>query len=443
MFSPWSTVKAYPTKQPVSLPGKDGETNIKQIVENIPEAVDGYWYTNKYLLGNGHAQTILGGGGYNREYPVWYGRRFFKQPDGAQFSVDYCIDVSQKKPEQWSEDVKYLPDPDMPRLPRCTRCLRPEEVSKLDDAAETRPLFISVHGLTGGAHENYIRATLEEVHKILPNCEMSVITSRGCNRTKITTPQLFNGAWTEDLRKYIQYVIKKQPNRPIFLGGYSLGASILANYLGQEGCNVPEQVKCALLVCNPWDLSLCGLAIESSFVSRQLYVSQMTSNMKRLVKNNRQVMLDSALFREQEPKLKQVHRMSEFDNTMTAPLFGFNNAWEYYREASSIHRIREIRVPTLVLSAEDDPITGSYCAPYADAPANPFMYLVETTHGGHLGWFVNDGSRWHATVMAKFLRNVVDQVDFSKRYEISEELCTPKWFRDGKFQVADEGDLSI
>lgn len=439
MVSVWSTVHSHSTKNPVLIPRVGGNTPHDQFVDaNVPEAKEGYWYTNKFLHYDGNFQTIKAGGDYDKEYPVWYGRRTFKMLDGAQISIDYLTDISKNAPANWTEDVKYVPDPDTPRLPKRTRIFRPEEVAKLDDVEETRPLLIALHGLTGGSHESYLRSVLCEVQKQLvstnKDIEMAVITSRGCNRSKITTPQMFNGAWTEDLRTFIKHVTKVQPHRSIFVTGYSLGACILANYLGQEGTSIAPQIKAAILVSNPWDMIISSIELSKSWMGAYAYIPTMAQNLCRVVRNNRNVLQQSPLYGNIAEKTKNIKTIYDFDNTFTGPVFGFAGAYDYYRAASSVTRLHNINVPTLVLHAEDDPICPSSVIPYLESSENPYIHLVTTTQGGHLGWFQNNGERWHSIVSAKYLRAFLTESDLSLQAE-DKSYTGKRWFRDGKFQM--------
>lgn len=440
MAFPWSVVEVQGPENPVTLVKKSGEkTDLSAFVaESIPEANEGYYYTNKYFLGNGDMQTVLAGGEYTADYPVWYGRRFFVQNDGAQFSVDYCLSTSATKPANWETDVEYIPE-EMPRLPPQTRIFKPEELTTLDDPTSTKPIMVTCHGLTGGSHENYIRAAACEIRKSIPDIDFAVLTSRGCNRTKITTPRLFNGAWTEDLRQLVNYIVIHQPSRPIFLVGYSLGASILANYLGQEGKHIPQQVKGTVVVSNPWDLLLCSVQINTSLMGKLLYSPKMTSNLCRLARNNREVLQQSVVFKANAPKLKQIKKMSQFDDLLTGPLFGFSGSGEYYRKGSSINRVETIAVPTLVLGAKDDPVSSDCCVPYKEAKLNPYLFLATTSHGGHLGWFPNDDKpRWFATVITKFVNGFLDRIDLSQPTLVPDSVdFNPDrhFFKNGRFQV--------
>jgi predicted alpha/beta-fold hydrolase len=76
----------------------------------------------------------------------------------------------------------------------------------------------------------------------------------------------------------------------------------------------------------------------------------------------------------------------ELDDRITAPSFGFGNAANYYRTQSAIGYLDGIRVPALLIQAKDDTFVPF---PIFESPAvrfNPFVDLVATEHGGHLGF---------------------------------------------------------
>jgi predicted alpha/beta-fold hydrolase len=50
-----------------------------------------------------------------------------------------------------------------------------------------------------------------------------------------------------------------------------------------------------------------------------------------------------------------IRTVREFDDRITAPYFGYKDAEEYYRSAGAKNVIGKVRVPLLLLSAQDDP----------------------------------------------------------------------------------------
>ena len=76
----------------------------------------------------------------------------------------------------------------------------------------------------------------------------------------------------------------------------------------------------------------------------------------------------------------------QFDNLVTGPLHGFLNASHYYKECSSIFSISNIRVPTKIVNALNDPILSPECYPYEEVKNNPLVELKTPSYGGHVGF---------------------------------------------------------
>ena len=70
----------------------------------------------------------------------------------------------------------------------------------------------------------------------------------------------------------------------------------------------------------------------------------------------------------------------------TAPMSGYRDAADYYYRASSLRVAAGIRVPTLIITALDDPFIP--IEPFRDpaVTGNPAIRLVATAHGGHCGF---------------------------------------------------------
>jgi predicted alpha/beta-fold hydrolase len=74
--------------------------------------------------------------------------------------------------------------------------------------------------------------------------------------------------------------------------------------------------------------------------------------------------------------------------------------------------VDRIRVPALVITAEDDPFVP--IDPFRDPrlTANPAITLIVTPHGGHCGFVTepsaDDDGYWAETRIVEFARRVVD-----------------------------------
>jgi predicted alpha/beta-fold hydrolase len=110
------------------------------------------------------------------------------------------------------------------------------------------------------------------------------------------------------------------------------------------------------------------------------------------------------------PNMMKVERwwwksIRDFDDALTAPFFGFNGATDYYERASSSRVLDQIRVPTLIIHAKDDPFIRIMPSTYQKLAANPCIRFFETEHGGHcafLGEPHGDDGRWAERQIVRF-----------------------------------------
>jgi uncharacterized protein len=94
--------------------------------------------------------------------------------------------------------------------------------------------------------------------------------------------------------------------------------------------------------------------------------------------------------------------MNDFDNLITAPLHGFDDAEDYYRRSSSIGWIDKIRVNTLLLNAVDDPFLPPEVLDEVKriVARNPALSLELPPYGGHTG-FVGGANPWRPRYYAE------------------------------------------
>lgn len=282
-------------------------------------------------------------------------------------------------------------------MPPRTEYLNPANEHELL-ANEDKPLVIALHGLSGGSYELYIRAFLSEITGPNYNFDAMVLNARGCANHTLTSPQLFNGLWTNDLRYLInEHIRTNWPNKRVYLIGFSLGSAIMANYLGQELEDVWTGIRGAAVMGTPWDFPDSLVNLRELVIGYNVYLPKMCQNLVRLMNTHGMALLvDPTMQKTMENlKDKEPKRLKQFDDFFTLRLFGFNLADEYYRHALPNQRLMKVRVPTVIVSSLDDPITGHRTLPRAEVALNPYVLLVTTSIGGHLGWFRLNGSRWY------------------------------------------------
>lgn len=225
------------------------------------------------LLFNGHLQTMWTA--VAKAAPeIYYKRRIF-EADHALYTGSFAVDFAVPP----YEDEKRERDAALP----------PRTSYFDDDAAfagiasdDRRPMLLVLHGLSGGSHEVYLRHCLAPLQ--LGNdddssepWEIAVVNARGCAGSSITSGVLFNGRATWDIRQVALWARQTFPNRPLFGLGFSLGANILTNYVGEEGADCT--LKAAAVVGNPFDLQVANKFMQSSFLGRTVYETVMGSKL--------------------------------------------------------------------------------------------------------------------------------------------------------------------
>ncbi len=352
------------------------------------------------LLFNGHLQTAMTV--LKPDGPiVHFKRKIFEAEDLAyegSFAVDFVV------PKSRFEEAD-------PELPPRTADFDKQELEEMDAGSDdTRPMLICLHGLSGGSYEIYLRHVLAPLIAEDGGWEACVVNSRGCAMHKITSSILYNARATWDTRQFVQWARKKFPNRPLFGIGFSLGANILTNYVGEEGEHC--ELKGAVVISSPWNLDAGNMALQRSWIGREVYSKVMAGNLKRLVeKHADQISKNPNINMD---RIRNVTYLHEFDREIQGPTWGYPTEGAYYRDASSCDVLLNVRIPFFAINATDDPIAVNECIPYEEFKKNPYTVLCTTSLGGHLSWFEGhgNGDRWHAKPAANFLNNLVHKVDY-------------------------------
>jgi len=133
-----------------------------------------------------------------------------------------------------------------------------------------------------------------------------------------------------------------------------------------------------------------------------------TSMRKLFEKHREQIIQNTALSTERIRNIKYLH---EFDREVQCATWGYPTENAYYRDASSVDAVFDIRIPTFCLHARDDPIAADEAVPYDEIRLNPCVVMCATSGGGHLSWFEWGGGRWHAKPVSVDFCNTVERFD--------------------------------
>ncbi|MBL4817730.1 MAG: alpha/beta fold hydrolase [Deltaproteobacteria bacterium] len=242
--------------------------------------------------------------------------------------------------------------------------------------ASSKRLAILSHGLEGHSRHSYMLGMV----KALNNEGISALSwnLRGCGGEVNVKEHFYHGGMTEDLQAVIESVYPYFDE--IYLIGFSLGGNITLKYLGELGDKVPPKVCCAVNFSVPIDLKACSYVVndEKNWVYFKKFMHSIRSKVNaKSARVNFSVPIEL---------LKKASSFKDLDDWFTAPLFGFNNAEHLWEEISSKKYVEKIRIPTLLVSSEDDPILAAECYPTELARQSDYVYFEMPSHGGHVGF---------------------------------------------------------
>ena len=238
------------------------------------------------------------------------------------------------------------------------------------------PVVQVIHGLEGSVRSGYACGIAAALAR--RGFTVAVQHFRGCGGNLNRRDRTYHAGDTGDIHHFVNVLRERFPDRPHAIIGYSLGGNQVLKWLGEQGEDAP--VDCAAAVSVPFDLFASAAALESGFsrLYQRYLVSELYEKVSRKFAQHQQPPVDLT-------SVSQNSSFTEFDDRVTAPLHGFEGADDYYSTSSSRPFLKHIRVPTLLLQAEDDPFLLPHGLP-EQADLAPQVQFELSASGGHVGF---------------------------------------------------------
>lgn len=249
------------------------------------------------------------------------------------------------------------------------------------DGPDESPLMVFFHGLEGGSSSHYILSMINSLKR--HRWRSAVIHFRGCSGEPNRLSRAYHAGDSTEidwmLRRIIGQTKTKESAQPVYVMGVSLGGNALLKWLGEQGEHAREFIAGAATVSVPLDLAAAGSALDKGF--NQVYTRHFLDTLKEKAFDKLQQF--PGLF--DVPALKKCASIYDFDNIVTAPLHGFRDTDDYWRQSSSKQWLPHIRVPTLVINARNDPFMPASVLP-SQAEVSGDVTLEFPEEGGHAGF---------------------------------------------------------
>ena len=237
-----------------------------------------------------------------------------------------------------------------------------------------RKVIVLCHGLEGSSRSKYMQGVAK--YFSTRGWDILAMNYRGCSGEVNKKIKFYNMGQIEDLDEVLK---KTRDYEKVVLVGFSLGGGLVLNYLGRKK-ELPENILCAIAVSAPCD----PFGSAKTFLKKEnkIYTKYFMDKLKRKIVE-KSVIYPGKI---NVDKILKCKTIEEFDEYFTAPQYGYRDALDYYEKVSPRKIIPFIKIPTLILMAEDDPIMSESCYPVKEARKNKHIDLQITKYGGHVGY---------------------------------------------------------
>lgn len=261
-------------------------------------------------------------------------------------------------------------------------------------------LAILSHGLEGHSRRPYMLGLTRAL--LTAGWDVLAWNFRSCGGVMNLQPRFYHSGATEDLDRVVRHGLSRD-YRTIFLSGFSMGGNLTLLYLGQQSERVDSRICGAVAYSVPCDLA--GSADELAKPSRKIYMQRFLRDLHvKMQEKARRFpdLIDVTGF-------ENIRSFHEFDNRYTAPLHGFRDAADYWASCSALGKLKDIRVPSLMVNAADDPFLSLRCFPESRNLLGPHVRLEAPRWGGHVGFVehARDGYYWSERRAVAHIQSVV------------------------------------
>jgi uncharacterized protein len=243
------------------------------------------------------------------------------------------------------------------------------------DDRERHPTILALHGLEGSSEAHYMRGLADKA--LARGFNVVRLNQRNCCGTDALSRGLYHSGLTHDPVHVIEELIARDGLREIVVAGYSLGGNVALKLAGEYGGGAPSALRAICAVSPTMDLGRCVEALERP--ANRVYEWNFLRTLRARIRRKARLFPDLYDAR----PLRRIRTVREFDDAYTAPHHGFAGAADYYHRASALRVAGAIAVPTLVISAADDPFVPTSQFEDPAVAGNPHVSLVITPHGGH------------------------------------------------------------
>jgi len=259
-------------------------------------------------------------------------------------------------------------------------------------------LVIVSHGLEGNSERAYVKGMVKAFNSIGVNA--LAWNFRGCGGETNKKPQMYHSCKIDDFETVIKHAVSRGFEK-ITLVGFSMGGNLSLYYAGKKGKDILPQIKGVIAFSVPVDIRDTSETLAKPV--NKIFMKRFLKMLREKIEAKEKLFPDLISLEGYE-KIKD---FKDFDDKYTAPLHGFKDAYHYWETCSCGQYLENIKVPSLLVNAKDDPFLGKNCYPKVK---NPNLTVEFPKYGGHVGFVLkrDDGFYWSELRAIDFYKNRIE-----------------------------------
>lgn len=259
-------------------------------------------------------------------------------------------------------------------------------------------LMILCHGLEGNSRSHYVQQMATHFSKL--GWDILAINVRGCGRKINRLPVLYHAGATNDIEEVVSTYAQKY--KAVTLVGFSFGANMLLNFASRH--TVPKNVCAVAGFSVPCDIK--GAEKKLDRVDNRIYSKKFLEKLKNRIRKLENLHPDVINAKD----IDKINSLQSFTRKIASPYCGFNSVEDYYAAGSCLTSLRNAKLPTLVVNAQNDPFLSKSCYPTKLAQSSSVVFFDNPNKGGHSSFPINGKESWMPKKMQEFLEEIVPSI---------------------------------
>lgn len=279
-----------------------------------------------------------------------------------------------------------------------------------------RPLAALVHGLTGSEDDPYLReAAAGLLRRGFPVLRVNL---RGSAKSLPRSTSHYHLGRSSDLADALAALPEALTGGGVVVAGWSLGGALVLHLLAREGerGGMPP-ILAAAAICPPLQPELAHTTIDGNTVFGRALLALYRREVLAVPARD----LDETL-RQAAARATSLH---EFEAAVTAPRFGYPSYEVFAEVERPSAALPNIRRPTLLLMAGDDPLVPTASLDGIDWDECPAVAPMLVHGAGHCGFYDRGRESLSVRAIGAFLEGAAGGAEAAAASVEAEEAAAP------------------